>query len=75
MYLYADDMLILSNHKNVEIMLQELQAKVNRGYTWCVSNKLTINEAKTKYLISVSGKVIPNKRILLNNKVLGKVTQ
>ena len=75
MYLYADDMLIISNHMNVEVMLLDLQAKINRIYNWCVPNKLNINEAKTKYMVVDSGKVEPIGRISINNRVLGKVTQ
>ena len=75
MYLYADDMLIMSNHMNVEIMLTDLQDKINRIYKWCLANKLTINESKTKYMIVSTRKVDPINRISINNSVLGKVTQ
>ena len=75
MYLYADDMLIMSNHMNVEIMLRDLQDKINRIYKWCLANKLTINESKTKYMIVSTRKVEPFNRISINNSVLGKVTQ
>ena len=74
MYLYADDMLIMSNHVNVEVMLKHLQGKMDRIYDWGRLNKLTINEAKTKYMIVGSGKVEPMDKILINNRVLGKVT-
>ena len=50
LFLYADDMLIMSSHYNVEIMLRELQ-RFDKLCNWCRQNKLTINESKTKYMI------------------------
>ena len=75
MYLYADDMLIMSDHVNVEVMLRDLQDKMNRIYNWCRLNRLTINEVKTKYMIVSNGNVEPIGRILINGKTLGKVAQ
>ena len=74
MYLYADDILIMSDHLNVEVMLRNLQGKMDRIHDWCLLNKLTINEVKTKYMIVGSGKVEPVEKILINNRFLGKVT-
>ena len=74
MYLYADDMLILSDHQNVEIMLKNLQIKIDSIYKWCLLNKLTINEVKTKYMVVKGGKVEPIGKISINNRNLGKVT-
>ena len=75
MFLYADDMLIMSHRVNVEVMLQDLQGKMDKIYKWCQLNKLTINEAKTKYMIIGHTPVEPIRRITLNAKTLGKVTQ
>ena len=75
MFLYADDMLIMSHHVNVEVMLQNLQGKMNTINEWCILNKLTINEAKTKYMIIGNASVEPIRKIRLNDKILGKVTQ
>ena len=69
MYLYADDMLIMSKHVNVEVMLRNLQEKMNRIFNWCQLNKLTINEAKTKYMIIQNGNVEPIGKIMINNLV------
>ena len=73
-YLYADDMLILSSNRNVENMLLSLQSKMNRIYRWCISNKLTINEAKTKYMIVSSGNVEPINKIYIAGTELGRVS-
>ena len=75
MYLYADDMLIMSDHVNIETMLRNPQGKIDRIYYWCRLNKHPMNEVKTKYMVIGSGKVEPIERILINNRVLGKVTQ
>ena len=71
----SDDMLIMSDHVNVEIMLRNLQGKMNRMYKWCRLNKLIINEVKTKYMVIGSGKIEPMQRISINSRVIGKVTQ
>ena len=75
MFLYADDMLIMSNHVNVEVMLMDLQGKMNTINDWCLLNKLTINELKTKYMSIGNTMVEPIRKIMLNDKTLGKVTQ
>ena len=59
----------------VEVMLRDLQDKMNRIYNWCRLNRLTINEVKTKYMIVSNGNVEPIGRILINGKTLGKVAQ
>ena len=44
--------------------MRDLQIKMNRIYNWCLLNKLTINKAKTKYMmvstntISIAGTVL-----------------
>ena len=43
LYLYADDMLILSSHNNVENMMYILQKRMDKIYEWCAKNKLTVN--------------------------------
>ena len=73
MFLYADDMLIMSDHVNVEIMLKNLQTKMERIYGWCRLNRLTINESKTKYMIIGNGNVEPIGRISINGRTLGIV--
>ena len=75
MFLYADDMLIMSHRVNVEVMLQNLQGKMNTINEWCLLNKLTINEAKTKYMIIGNASVEPIRKTRLNDKTLEKVTQ
>ena len=59
LYLYADDMLIMSSHKNIELMLCDLQNRLDKIFIWCKKNKLTINKAKTKYMIISNTNVMP----------------
>ena len=67
-------MLIMSNHVNVEVMLHDLQRKLDIVHNWCLLNKLTVNESKTKYMIIRNGFVDPIKKLILNNRLLGRVT-
>ena len=69
--LYVDDVLSLLDHDNDMYLYAD---KMDRIYDWCRLSKLTINEAKTKYMIVGSGKVEPMGKLLINNRVLGKVT-
>ena len=72
-YLYADDMLILSSNMNIENMMLALQTKMNKIYDWCISNKLTINESKTKYMIVTNRNVETTCQISIAGKTLGRV--
>ena len=75
LYLYADDMLIMTSHKNVEIMLYDLQNRLDKICMWCTQNKLTINEVKTKYMIVSNVNVTPIQNISIGIKNLGRVSQ
>ena len=56
-YSYADDMLIMSSNLNVENMMISFQSKMNKIHDWCIMNRLTINESKTKYMIVANNHV------------------
>ena len=43
LYLYADDMLIMAHHKNVECMLNLLQSRMDKIYKWCRQKKSTVS--------------------------------
>ena len=74
-FLYADDMLIMTKHMNVEIMLSKLQQAMHKIYVWCLENRLTINESKTKYMIVNNTKTEPISKISIAGKHLSRVTQ
>ena len=50
-YMYADDMLIVSRDVNVNCMADDLQQKTSKVLKWCNHNKLTINREKTKFML------------------------
>ena len=68
-HLYSDDMLIIAKEKNIQ------QKKMDEIYKWCVSNKLTINDGKTKYMILNLETVEAVSGITIGNQVIGKVKQ
>ena len=74
LYLYADDMLMMANHNNVENMMYELQNRLDKICMWCKQNKLTIKEVKTKYMIVSNVNVEPIRTISIDNK-LGRASQ
>ena len=51
--LYANDMLLYISHSDFESAIRLIQSDLDSVYTWCDSNKLTINCEKTKYFIMV----------------------
>ena len=74
LYLYADDMLLLLSNKNVENMILSLQNKMNRICDWCISKKLTINQAKAKYMIVLNVTIDPISKIYISGRELGQVS-
>ena len=41
--MYADDTVVYISHSSLDIAITLLQSYLNSVYTWCNSNKLTIN--------------------------------
>ena len=74
-YLYGDNMLILASHNNVENMMSILQRKLAKIFKWCMENKLTVNETKTKYMIVKNLRVETISNISIGNHVLDRVSQ
>ena len=50
-------MLIMSSNLNVENMMISFQSKMNKIHDWCIMNRPTINESKTKYMIVANNHV------------------
>ena len=50
-YLYADDTVVYSVDEDPRTAVIKVQEDVNKLYSWCLSNKLTINVKKTKAVI------------------------
>ena len=74
-YLYADDIIILSKNINPERMILNLQNKMDKIYKLCMLNKLTINESKTKYMIVTPRNVNSNRGITIGKQSIGRVKQ
>ena len=68
-------MLITASHTNVECMLKLLQERMDKIYSWCRHNKLTINESKTKYMIVSNVKIEAIAQISIAGKILCRVSQ
>ena len=52
-FLYADDIILVSIHKNYNTMIKNLQQDFNHINSWLISNELFISEKKTQF-ISIS---------------------
>ena len=63
--LYADDTVIYSTGKNLDNIVPYLQNGLNSYAKWSSSNKLTMNEKKTKLMFFASS--IKYNRVRLNN--------
>ena len=64
-FMYADDMLILSRNIDIVSMYADLQCKLDTVANWCRHNKLTINRNKTKCMVisSRTSDVTPSLKI------------
>ena len=76
--MYADDTVLYISHKNVENAITLIQSDLNRVYTWCNRNKLTINCKKTKYCLygmrsSVKKSKMLDIQLSLNANILERV--
>ena len=49
--LFADDTALLSWHSSWTAVTTEIKSKFTNLYNWCIANKLTINEDKTKFML------------------------
>ena len=73
-YMYADDMLIVSQDESMDKMCDDIQGKLDYVMKWCRYNKLTINRDKTKFML-VSLKHVENvPKVTINGTALSSVT-
>ena len=52
--MYADDCILFISGNDWNRMLQKIQPEINSVQKWCVSNRLKINESKSKVLLFAS---------------------
>ena len=58
--LYADDTAIITSNVNLDIVQQQAREMFTKLYHWCVANKLSINNDKTKFvLFHMKNKPVP----------------
>ena len=51
LHLFADDTALFSWHSNLTALTTEIKSKFTNLYNWCIVNKLTINDDKTKFML------------------------
>ena len=51
LHLFADDTALCSWHSNLTALTTEIKSKFANLYNWCIDNKLTINDDKTKLML------------------------
>ena len=76
--MYADDTVVYLSNANQFDAIALIQADLDRVYTWCNSNKLTINCKKTKFCIfgmksSVKRSKTQDVKLSLSNQILERV--
>ena len=49
--MYADDTVVYMSHSKLDLAVSLLQLDLDRVYTWCISNKVTINCKKTTFCL------------------------
>lgn len=71
-FLYADDTTILATGKSIDSLTLKLQKDLNNILSWCLTNSLSINPKKTKFMIFHSAnKVLPSQiSIKLNGSLI-----
>ena len=73
--MYADDMLIIAQNKDLNVMSELLQRKLDSIIRWCNHNKLTVNKDKTKFMLVSNRHENLSNPIMIGNDLLHKVSQ
>ena len=72
-YMYADDTLIVCRSKDIDIVTSNIQDALNKMFTWCTANKLSLNLSKTKHLTVKHVKPDHETDVYVNNKCVSTV--
>ena len=73
--LYADDTVLYYSHTDISILGRTLNSGLERIWKWCMSNKLSVNTAKTKYIsIDQYKRVNDTAEIKLGGVILERVS-
>ena len=74
-FMYADDTLLISKADNINEVTSKAQKALQSMSNWCHANKLSINLAKTKFMVIKHTKVNAEPDLLLDNCKIGTVQQ
>ena len=71
--LFADDTNLFRTGSDLSILCNEMSTEMNKLYTWFNVNKLSLNIAKTNYMIFSNKKPISNVSVRINNVEIDRV--
>ena len=72
-YMYADDTLIVCKSNDIDIVTSCVHDALNKMYTWCTANKLSLNLSKTIHLTVQHSKPDHEPVVYVNNKCISTV--
>ena len=71
--LYADDTFLCLQHEDIKVLESEVNLELKKVYHWLISNRLTLNISKSKYMLVSKKKTgIADFAIKINNVALEK---
>lgn len=74
--LFADDTFLCAQNTELQILEREVNVEINKVFTWLVSNKLTLNILKSKFMIISNKKCTNNDfKVSINDIPLEKCDQ
>ena len=74
--LFADDTFLCAQNANLSLLEEEVNVEVNKVFSWLVSNKLTLNILKSKFMIvSNKKRVNDNFNVYINGSPLQRCDQ
>ena len=69
--LFADDTALLVHNRNIEALMANARASFDKLYEWCLCNRLTINNDKTKFILfHTKNKPVPKDLETLDTSVM-----
>ena len=73
-YCFADDTTVISSSPSLEDLYRSMNTELNQLYEWFSTNKLKLNEQKTKYMIFGSNnRQIPTMNLKINNQPIERI--
>ena len=72
--IFADDTTLFCSGTNVDDIVQNVNTAMDKIVDWLQCNKLSLNIAKSNYMLFTNKKVSSNIRICIENKCIARVT-